>query len=737
MTRDLSALFDPRSVAVVGASSVPGSGATCSPTARSGARGGARSTSSTAAAARSSAGRRTRRSRSCPRRPSSSSSPCRPRASRRPSTTRSPPGAKALVAHQRRARRDGRRGRARERGDRRARPRRRRRPRRAELPRRLRRRAPSSSSARRTSCPGSIGLISQSGNLALEVGLLAAEFGLGFSRFVSLGNQADVEARELVESFAAHEPTKLIAVYLEDFRDGRAFARAACARRGSRSCSSPAARPRPAPAPRARTPARSPATSRPIRAACLSPPGSSSSPRRRRSSTSPRRSSGAAAGEADRARRGRRRAHRRRLRPRRRRRASSCPRSPDATRAQLAEALPPTATLVNPVDFAGGGEQDISSFAKVVTARCSSPARSTPSSSPATSAATRSTRRSSRPREVESAEGMARAAAETGVPFLAHTMYWRSEPAEMLRENGVPVFREVEAAVGVAGRLARRDARGAPAACPSCRSRRRRSKASRTTSPRARCSPPPASPLPLPGASPAQRKPSPPPEIGYPVVLKALGELHKSDSGGRRRRAPRPRGAERRARARCRRPSIRPRTPSRRWRRSPPGLELIVGAKRDPRFGPILLVGAGGLYAEIVKDVAVALAPVTEAAAEALLRSLRVAPLLDGARGRPAVNVAAAAAAAAALSRVAAEHPEIAEIEINPLLATARRRAGARCPYRPRLMLAEGTFDGKVAIVTGGGCGLGRAIALELGASAPRSRWPGGGPSRSRRPSRS
>ena len=48
--------------------------------------------------------------------------------------------------------------------------------------------------------PGSIGLISQSGNLALEVGLLAADFGLGFSRFVSLGNQADVEAWELVES---------------------------------------------------------------------------------------------------------------------------------------------------------------------------------------------------------------------------------------------------------------------------------------------------------------------------------------------------------------------------------------------------------------------------------------------------------------------------------------------------------------------------------------------------------
>ena len=73
---------------------------------------------------------------------------------------------------------------------------------------------------------GSIGLISQSGNLALEIGMVGAEFGLGFSRFVSLGNQADVRAAELIESFATHEPTRLIAVYVEDFRDGREFARA-------------------------------------------------------------------------------------------------------------------------------------------------------------------------------------------------------------------------------------------------------------------------------------------------------------------------------------------------------------------------------------------------------------------------------------------------------------------------------------------------------------------------------
>src|SRR5215218_5967629 len=74
---------------------------------------------------------------------------------------------------------------------------------------------------------GAIGLVSQSGNLALEVGMLAADAGLGFSRFVSLGNQADLETAELIDDFRKHEPTRVIAVYCEDFRDGRAFARAA------------------------------------------------------------------------------------------------------------------------------------------------------------------------------------------------------------------------------------------------------------------------------------------------------------------------------------------------------------------------------------------------------------------------------------------------------------------------------------------------------------------------------
>ncbi len=79
--------------------------------------------------------------------------------------------------------------------------------------------------------PGSLGVISQSGNLVLELSLLGGQYGIGISRVASLGNQADLEAAELVEAFAADPNTMVIAVYCEDFRDGRAFARAGAAAR--------------------------------------------------------------------------------------------------------------------------------------------------------------------------------------------------------------------------------------------------------------------------------------------------------------------------------------------------------------------------------------------------------------------------------------------------------------------------------------------------------------------------
>jgi acyl-CoA synthetase (NDP forming) len=515
--------------------------------------------------------------------------------------------------------------------------------------------------------PGSLGLISQSGNLALEIGLLGADFGLGFSRFVSLGNQADVEAWELVESYAAHEPTRLIAVYLEDFRDGRAFARA-CARAekpvvllagGATEASARAAR--------SHTGALASDLAA-IEAACLA------------AGIELVRSPKELVDLAQALLAGRR--------PEGRRIALAAdggghtvvasdlvaaeglelPQLSEATRARLAEALPSTATLANPVDFAGGGEQDISSFAKVARALLESGEVDTALLTGYFGGYSQYSEEFGR-QEVDTAGAMARAAEETGRPLLVHTMYWRGAAAQTLRASGVPVFREVESAVWAAGRLARTtpspllDVPELPSpAAPVGGARdyfEARALLAETGVPFAEARQVAGVQEALPAAA----------ELGYPVVLKAVGRLHKSDAGGVAVGLADPRELAE-ALTRMEGALTPPWYSVERLAPVSEGIELIVGARRDPRFGPVLLVGAGGLYAELVGDVAVALAPASEDAAEALLRSLRIAPLLDGARGRAAVDVRAAARAAAALSRFAAEHPEIAEVEVNPLLVT-------------------------------------------------------------------
>ncbi len=106
------------------------------------------------------------------------------------------------------------------------------------------------------------------------------------------------------------------------------------------------------------------------------------------------------------------------------------------------------------------------------------------------------------------------------------------------------------------------------------------------------------------------------------------------------------------------------------------GVEIIVGVQRDPRFGPVAMVGLGGVYTEVLADVAFALAPVDSGAARALLESLRASALFTGLRGRAPVDLDAAARAIAAITEAAVTHPEITELEINPLLLTPDHALG-------------------------------------------------------------
>lgn len=103
------------------------------------------------------------------------------------------------------------------------------------------------------------------------------------------------------------------------------------------------------------------------------------------------------------------------------------------------------------------------------------------------------------------------------------------------------------------------------------------------------------------------------------------------------------------------------------------GVEMIIGAKRDPVFGMVMLVGAGGTMAELLADRTVELPPLDERLARRMLESLRIWPLLKGYRDSPPVNVDALVHAIVRLSYVLADHPEIAELDINPLLATPSR----------------------------------------------------------------
>ncbi len=105
------------------------------------------------------------------------------------------------------------------------------------------------------------------------------------------------------------------------------------------------------------------------------------------------------------------------------------------------------------------------------------------------------------------------------------------------------------------------------------------------------------------------------------------------------------------------------------------GTELILGATRDPVFGPVVMAGLGGIFAEILRDVAVRPAPVTPQEALEMLRSLKAFPVLDGARGAPRADLPAAAAAIAALSVFAAQHAEaVFAVDINPLLVRAEHQ---------------------------------------------------------------
>ena len=207
------------------------------------------------------------------------------------------------------------------------------------------------------------------------------------------------------------------------------------------------------------------------------------------------------------------------------------PRLGDALAAELRAGLPPTAAVSNPIDLAGGGEQDIRTFDRTA-GRCCAQARSTRVLMTGYFGGYSEYAETLGRGEASAAEALADAARVSGRPLVVQTMHPQTAgvgDAAPARRPGLPLDRARRRGVRPAGRPRRARARRRPA---RCRPRRRRWSATATTTP-ARCSPPAAcrSPAraPWPAADEAVAAAD---ALGYPVVLKALGLLHKSDAGG-------------------------------------------------------------------------------------------------------------------------------------------------------------------------------------------------------------
>jgi acyl-CoA synthetase (NDP forming) len=511
---------------------------------------------------------------------------------------------------------------------------------------------------------GPIGFVSQSGNVLLEVGLLLEDFGLGFSRAVSIGNQADIGATELVAALGEHEGTRVICVYCEDFLDGRAFVEAARTAGkpvvlltvGRTATGSRAARSHTG----ALTSGRD-AVEAACRAAGIhlvdTPRGLVDVAQALLAPYRPRGSRIAVVGDgggygaiASDLLGGK---------------GLELPALSERTQAVLRDHLPVNASTANPVDLAGAGEQDVFSFAHCTHGLLEDDDVDAVLFTAYFGGYSTLASELGEP-EMAAAALLAESMTQSGKPLVVHTMHWDTPPSRALRAAGVPVYRVIESAVdGVAALVAD------------------------GSSPQWQLSPLPAPAAPLTDSGYAAARTAlaeagipfgaartvgnrdealaAAAELGYPLVLKASDLLHKSDAGG----VALDLRDERELVAAYEEMAVRLDPESFSLEAAEDvaaGFELLVGARRDPRFGPLVAVAAGGIHAEALRDVAVALAPVDEETAEQLIRSLQSAPMLVGARGRPPLDVKAAARAIAALSNFAAAHPEIAEVEVNPLL---------------------------------------------------------------------
>jgi acyl-CoA synthetase (NDP forming) len=167
-------------------------------------------------------------------------------------------------------------------------------------------------------------------------------------------------------------------------------------------------------------------------------------------------------------------------------------------------------------------------------------------------------------------------------------------------------------------------------------------------------------------------------ELGYPVALKVVSAqiAHKSDVGGVKLGLETPEGVsaaydEIVAAARAASPDATIDGVAVQ-RMAEPGIEVILGMSTDAQFGPVLMFGLGGVLVEVLKDVAFRIVPITERDAAQMVREIKGFPVLQGHRGQEPADVGALEQLLLKLSSFIEAHPEVADIDLNPVFAYAK-----------------------------------------------------------------
>lgn len=366
----------------------------------------------------------------------------------------------------------------------------------------------------------------------------------------------------------------------------------------------------------------------------------------------------------------------------------------EPTRTAMRALCGEAAAVANPIDLAGAPDQDPGVFVRALTLLLDDPSVGGVLVSGLFGGYHIRFDKSLLPAECAAAVQMVERAAASGKPVVMHTLYGStpSEALDVLRRAGIPVQRSLEVACRCVTALHER-ANRSTAAAPSLTPRSRPSPLAafpRLSSPLHHLLPEPdardlvaahgVSLVPAEFCRTPEEVRDAARKVGGPIALKAVSRFlaHKTDAGGVRLGIPDGDAAalafqemvqviRRHLTALGHPPEIAgalvsPMLPS-------PVAELLVGVRQDAQFGPVLVIGAGGLGVELFEDVAIRLLPATEADLRAALDQLRIAPVLAGHRGRAGVNRDALVKLALGLAACATAHPEIVEVEVNPVFA--------------------------------------------------------------------